>query len=103
TISGELKKVPLDGGPPITLCRIEGAPRGASWGSDNNIVFATSDVKTGLLTVPAGGGQPKVLTKPDTAKGETDHLYPFVLPGAQAVLFTVGRADQAEVNGQIAV
>jgi serine/threonine-protein kinase len=102
TVSGELKKVPLDGGPPITLCRISGAPRGASWGSDNNIVFATSDPSTGLLSVPAGGGEPRVLTKPDNAKGETDHLYPFVLPGARAVLFTVARG-QTTGNGQIAV
>jgi serine/threonine-protein kinase len=102
TVSPELMKVPLDGGPPITVCRTSGAPRGASWGSDNNIVFATSDPSTGLLSVPAGGGEPKVLTKPDHAKGETDHLYPFVLPGARAVLFTVTRGLTTE-NGQIAV
>jgi serine/threonine-protein kinase len=98
-----MQKVPLDGGPPITLCRISSAPRGASWGSDNNIVFATSDPSTGLLNVPAGGGEPKVLTKPDHAKGETDHLYPFVLPGARAVLFTVARTGRTPENGQIAV
>jgi serine/threonine-protein kinase len=102
TVNGELKKMPLDGGPPITLCRISAAPRGASWGSDNNIVFATSDPSTGLLSVPAGGGEPRVLTKPDHAKGEIDHLNPFVLPGARAVLFTVARG-QTIGNGQIAV
>jgi serine/threonine-protein kinase len=102
-VGGDLKKMPLDGGPPITLCRITGAPRGASWGSDNNIVYATGDLSTGLLSVPAGGGEPKVLTKPDVAKGEVDHLFPFVLPGAQAVLFTVTRSGQPAENGQIAV
>jgi serine/threonine-protein kinase len=102
TDNGELKKVPLDGGPPITLCRIGGAPRGASWGSDNNIVFSTNDPSTGLLSVPAGGGEPKVLTKPDHAKGEIDHVYPFVLPGARAVLFTVARGPTTG-NWQIAV
>jgi serine/threonine-protein kinase len=99
---GDLMKVPLDGGPPITLCRTSGAPRGASWGSDNNIVFATSDQSTGLLSVPAGGGEPRILTKPDHAKGEIDHLHPFVLPGARAVLFTVARG-QTIGSGQIAV
>jgi serine/threonine-protein kinase len=101
-VQGQLKKVPIDGGPPLTLCRIFGAPRGASWGSDNNIVFATNDPRTGLLSVPAGGGEPRVLTKPDTAKGEVDHLFPFVLPGARAVLFTVARGQTRE-NWQIAV
>src|SRR5262249_35441499 len=79
-----------------------GAPRGASWGSDNNIVFATSDPSTGLMTVPAGGGEPKVLTKPDMGKGE-DHLFPFVLPGARAILFTVVRTGRTPENRQIAV
>jgi eukaryotic-like serine/threonine-protein kinase len=103
TVTGELKKVTLDGGPPITLCRINGAPRGASWGPDKNIVFATTDLSTGLLSVPEGGGDPKVLTKPDIAKGETGHLFPFVLPGAHAILFTITRTGQSEENGQIAV
>jgi serine/threonine-protein kinase len=102
-VGGDVKKVPLDGGPPITICRIIGAPRGASWGSDNNIVFATSDLRTGLMTVPASGGEPRVLTKPDIGKGEMDHLFPFVLPGARAILFTVARTGQTPGNGQIAV
>ncbi len=32
---------------------------------------------------------PQVLTTPDTTHGERDHLFPSVLPGARAVLFTV--------------
>jgi serine/threonine-protein kinase len=102
-VSGELKKMPLDGGPPITLCRINAAPRGASWGPDHNIIFATSDPATGLLSIAEGGGEPRVLTKPDAAKGGTDHLYPFVLPGAQAVLFTITEVGQSAESGQIAV
>jgi serine/threonine-protein kinase len=102
-VGGEMKKMPLDGGPPITLCRINAAPRGASWGSDHNIVFASSDPSTGLMSVAEGGGEPKVLTKPDHTIGEADHLFPFVLPGAQAVLFTVTRSDLPVGDGQIAV
>ena len=41
---GELRKVSITGGPPITVCRITGsALRGASWGLDDTIVFATRD------------------------------------------------------------
>ena len=98
----DLKKVSINGGPPITLCRTTGAPRGASWGPDDTIVFATSDTGTGLLTVPAGGGEPKVLTKPDTAHGELDHLLPSVLPGGRGVLFTIALQSPIE-NAQIAV
>jgi len=98
----ELKKVSITGGPAITLCRLTGAnPRGASWGDDNTIVFATGDATTGLLSVPAGGGDPKVLTRPVTERRELDHFFPSVLPGGRGVLFTI-TAGQPE-NAQIAV
>ena len=99
----ELKKVSIAGGPPITLARYTGTPRGASWGSDDTIVFATNDTGTGLLSVPGGGGEPKVLTKPDPTHGELDHLFPFVLPGARAVLFAITVPGQPIENAQIAV
>ena len=86
--NGELKKVAITGGPPITLCRFQGAARGASWGADDTIVFATSDLATGLMSVPAAGGEPKVLTKPDAAHGEQDHVFPAWLPDRRSVLYT---------------
>jgi hypothetical protein len=87
--NGELKKVAITGGPPITLCRFQGAARGASWGPDDTIVFATSDLTTGLMSVPAAGGEPKVLTKPDAIHGEQDHVFPAWLPDRRSVLYTV--------------
>jgi Tol biopolymer transport system component len=98
----ELKKVSITGGPAITICRINATPRGATWGADNTIVFATADTSTGLFSVPAGGGEPKMLTKPDASHGELDHLFPSLLPGGRAVLFTITAAGPAE-NAQVAV
>jgi eukaryotic-like serine/threonine-protein kinase len=86
---GSLKKVSILGGPPVTLCRTTGDPRGASWGPDDTIIFATAGPSTGLLRVSAGGGDPTVLTTPDTAAGEFNHVNPVVLPGGHAVLFTI--------------
>jgi serine/threonine protein kinase/Tol biopolymer transport system component len=98
----ELKKVSVTGGPAITISRLVGpGPRGASWGDDNTIVFATNDPKTGLLRVSADGGEPTVLTTPDASQHEGDHLFPSVLPGGRGVLFTI-TAGQAE-NTQLAV
>jgi eukaryotic-like serine/threonine-protein kinase len=94
---GALKKVSMSGGPPIAICALTGASRGASWGPDDSIVFATSDTSTGLLRVPASGGEPEVLTKPDTARGELEHYFPSVLPGGRGVLFSImagGVADR---------
>ncbi len=86
---GALRKVSTSGGPAIAICTVTGASRGASWGPDDSIVFATSDLSTGLLRVPASGGEPEVLTKPDTARGEQDHYFASVLPGGRGVLFTI--------------
>jgi serine/threonine-protein kinase len=97
-----LMKVSMTGGPPIPLCPFKGAPQGASWGPNDTIVFATDDPSTGLLSVPAGGGEPKVLTTPDSKHGEVDHLFPSVLPGGQAVLFTITTTSGLD-NAQVAV
>jgi serine/threonine-protein kinase len=97
-----LKKVSITGGPAITLCTYAGPARGASWGPDDVIVFATGDLATGLMSVPAGGGEPAVLTKPDVGQGEQDHVFPSVLPGGEAVLFTTTFLGQPG-NTQIAV
>jgi serine/threonine-protein kinase len=44
-----------------------------------------------------------VLTKPDAAHGEADHVMPFILPGGRAVIFTVTAQGQPIDNAQIAV
>ena len=68
---------------------------------DDTIIFATSDPATGLQRVSAAGGTPEVLTRPDRAQGEADHLWPELLPGGRAVLFTItsqtGGLDTAQV------
>ena len=69
-----LKKVSVAGGPVIIICPSR-IPRGASWGDDGTIVFATQDTATGLFRVSAGGGEPTVLTRPDAAQGERDHFH----------------------------
>ena len=93
---GAMKRVSTSGGRPIAICTLTGASRGASWGPDDSIVFATSDLSTGLLRVPASGGEPEVLTKPDIARGERDHYFPSVLPGARGVLFTITAGGVAD-------
>ena len=96
-----LKKVSISGGPVIPICPSE-APRGASWGEDGNIVFATQDTASGLLRVGASGGTPTTLTTPDAAKGERDHLHLSLLPKGRGVLFTIVYSD-ATVSPRVAV
>jgi len=87
--TAELKKVPVEGGSPITICRLTTAPRGASWGRDDTIIFASADPRTGLFSVSAAGGEPTPLTIPDAAHDEADHVLPSFLPDGRAVLFTI--------------
>src|SRR6202049_3267447 len=80
---GKMKKVPVGGGAPLTVC--ESGIGGASWGTDDTIVFSDGGR---LLRVSASGGQPKILSTPDLSKGEYSHRYPQILPGGKDVLFT---------------
>ena len=96
---GILKKVSVLGGPPVTVCELPAGqgtgPRGASWGLEDSIVFATAG-PTGLLRVPAAGGEPEELTTPDPG---ANHLWPEILHGREAVLFTIisGSVDSAQI------
>jgi Tol biopolymer transport system component len=84
-----LKRVAISGGPSQTLARLPGASRGASWGMDGTIVVATAVESSGLFRVSDNGGDPDVLTVPDTQRGERDHLWPHHLPDGKSILFTV--------------
>ena len=82
---GELRRLPLGGGAPVSLT--EAREGGGSWGGDGSIVFS-SDKQGALLVVPAAGGAPRRLTRPDPARGEIAHWWPQVLPGGEALVFT---------------
>jgi serine/threonine-protein kinase len=97
---GQLKKIAVQGGPPLTLCDCSAGP-GASWGDDGNIVASLTPAG-GLSRIPSSGGVPEPLTQLDKAKGEATHRWPQVLPGAKAVLFTAhtsrGSYDDANID-----
>ena len=92
--SGALKKVSLAGGAPVTICDVVAANAGATWGSDDIIVFATAFTSTGLFRVSAAGGRPEALTTPDFEQGESSHRLPHFLPDGNSVLFTVEGEEQ---------
>jgi serine/threonine-protein kinase len=67
-----LKKVPVTGGAPTTVVDVEGGPRGATWGVDGTVVYATANTAEGLQSVASDGGPPRVLTTPAGERGEAD-------------------------------
>jgi Tol biopolymer transport system component/DNA-binding winged helix-turn-helix (wHTH) protein len=82
----KLKKIPLQGGVVVSLCdTTAGLERGASWGEDGAIIANLDNYH--LVRVPAIGGEPQVIGKPEQ-NGERTWRWPQVLPGGENVLFT---------------
>ncbi len=95
----ELRRVPIDGGTPITIVDGVNALSGGTWGPQNTIVYVPF-FAAGLWMVPVEGGPPVQLTAPDPAKGESHHYWPQFLPGGNKVLFTDQRVplDSARIE-----
>lgn len=81
--NGQLKKVSVTGGAPVTLCAADN-PWGASWGADDTILLGQGPM--GIMRVAGAGGTPEVLIKVEA--GQSAHG-PQMLPGGRAVLFTL--------------
>ena len=94
--SGHLKKMPVEGGSPVTLCATT-LPFGASWTSDNTILFGQA---AGIMQVSAEGGTPALVVP---ARGGEQIYGAELLPGGRAVLFSVAKStrpnrwDEAQV------
>ena len=84
---GQLQKAEVAGGAPIRLAEAAYA-FGGTWNEDNTIIYAAS-LGSGLLRIPASGGTPESLTKPDGAAKGYAHVFPQALPGGRSVLFTI--------------
>ncbi len=84
-VQGErILKMPVAGGPAITVCTVAQSVQGASWGTNDTIVFATP---AGLWRVAAGGGEARMIVAADTAT-RTWYRWPELLPGGRAAVVT---------------
>jgi len=96
----KLIRVPLDGGPAVTLADVPD-DGGVDWSSSGDIVVgggAFEELK-GLYHVNASGGTLTPLTHVDTKRKEHSHEYPHVLSDGRTVVFTIwyGTVDHAEL------
>ena len=85
-----LKKVPVAGGPSAVIAEDIGW---YTWGDNDVIVYSKptsgDTATTGLWRMSAEGGAAERVTRPDSTK--PNHTSPYVLPGGEAVVFTVRR------------
>jgi eukaryotic-like serine/threonine-protein kinase len=91
---GSLMQLALSGGAPVQITNNESGIQGASWGPDGTVVL----IDLGLWSVPAAGGRPIELAKPDTARGERWFRSPVFLPGGRHILLTVATSDAASFD-----
>ena len=85
---GKEKKVRLDGSAPVSIAD-GGANNGADWTTTDELVLGATGSLHGLSHVSIAGGELAQFTKPDTARGELDHLWPIACPDGRTIVFTV--------------
>jgi serine/threonine protein kinase/Tol biopolymer transport system component len=90
--NGKLRKVPVNGGDPVTICDVATQSPGADWSPDGTIYFSPTWT-SGLWKVASAGGQPVQVTAPERSRIETAHFWPRVLPDGRHVLFTIFRGE----------
>ena len=94
---GQLKKIRVTGGAPVTLCNT-GSPFGACWDDNDIILFGQED---GIMSVSANGGPAGLLIE---SKRQVHG--PQILPGGKWVLFTIAssalvtRWDDSQIVAQ---
>jgi Tol biopolymer transport system component len=66
--------------------------RGASWTSNDQILFAPNS-NTGIWIVDAAGGDARQLTTPDSNIADSSHRWPYALPDGEHFLFLVWTND----------
>jgi len=84
---GYLKRVPLAGGVPETVTPATNS-RGGAWNPRATIVF-TPTTDDPLFEVEVEGGEAEAISTLDLEQGERSHRWPDVLPGGDAVVFSI--------------
>lgn len=92
---GQLKRVSLQGGAPVSVCDTPLIGRGGTWGPDGTIVFDAGG--TGLLRVPAAGGTAEPVASQDPDMDARHLSWPHFLPDGRSLLATTHHPETALV------
>ncbi len=93
----KIRKVRLDGSAPITIAD-GGSANGGDWTPRDELVIGSDGSKRGLSKVSVAGGDLVEFVKPDTAKGETDYLWPISFPDGKSAVFTIWTGSLASAS-----
>ena len=92
-LGSKLATLPLGGGAPNQLA--DSVYDAGAWLDDGTLVYTHSSTR-GLVAVSSSGGTPRILSRPDSARGEDGHGNPEPLPGGRGVIFTIYRPKRGE-------
>lgn len=98
-VGDQLKRIPITGGQAQLICQGTTGYDG-SWSTSDFIVFDGSAGDT-IKIVPAGGGQPRPASIPDTADGESNNAWPWFLPDGVHFIYTTA-VRQGSENKEVA-
>jgi serine/threonine-protein kinase len=93
---GDLRVIPIDGGPPQTIVADSANPWGGTWAPDGMVYFAIGSGE--LARVPAGGGAVERLSVLDTTRNDREHNFPDVLPDGKRALIQVFRGSAGSTD-----
>ena len=100
--AGRIMRVPIERGPPETVCETGNtgtlAFAGFAWDGNGSVLL--SQRRRGLWRCTAGNTGLERITTVDFDRGELTHVSPHVLPGGSAILFTV---ETQSGEGELAV
>jgi serine/threonine protein kinase len=98
---GNLKRIDVSGGAPVTLCDSSLNSKGGTWNQEGVIVFSPS-VYSPLYRISASGGTARPVTSLDAPRHETSHRLPWFLPDGRHFLYTA-RTGMSASNGWIRI
>jgi len=100
-VDGRLKRVPVEGGTPVTVA--DSGNQGF-WAKDGTILFSRNGA---IFRTTAVGGAARLVARPDTTKLMRNFIWPRMLPGGDAALVTilydsaVSHLGAVRMNGEI--
>jgi len=90
---GKLKRVELSGGAAVSICDVSPGPHlSGTWGRGGDILFSAVS-RQAIYRVPAVGGAPTEVIRPDLSRGEARIAWPWFLPDGQRFLYLLRHFD----------
>lgn len=92
--AGKLQRVPIAGGPPLTLCQFPGAD--GCWGKD--LILFDGGKGDSIQAVPVGGGEIRPASTIDRTGGGDTTGWPYFLPDGERFVFIRFKPGPDEIH-----